>query len=280
MSLPVKIYERQQHHKIFSLIKESLKDMVDARFLAKQLAVRDIKAQYRQSYLGILWAFITPLATAVVWVILNISGTVNVTETGMPYPIFAFAGTLLWSIIVEAINAPMHTTNGARAIISKINIPKEALIISGIYKLLFNSSVKLVLLFVFLFVFSVELHYSVLAVPFLVLGAIFFGTTLGLFIAPFGVLYKDVGKIITFGFQFLMYATPVVYAIPKEGFLKDIMLLNPLTPLINTTREALVGFPITQLTYFFIVLAICVPFFFLGLVFYRISIPIIVERTS
>lgn len=280
MSLPVKIYERQQNHKIFSLIGESLKDMISSRFLARQLAVRDIKAQYRQSYLGVVWAFITPLATALVWVILNSSGTVNVTDTGMPYPIFAFAGTLLWSIMVEAINAPMSSTKGARSILTKINIPKEALIVSGVYKLLFNSSVKIILLIVFLFVFGVGFHLSVLWLPLLVLGAVFFGTTLGLFVAPFGMLYNDVSKIISFGFQFLMYATPVVYIVPNEGILRDIMLLNPLTPLINTTREALVGLPISQLPYFLGVIGVCIPLFFIGLVFYRISIPIIVERVN
>lgn len=280
MSLPVKIYERQQNHKIFSLIGESFKDMISSRFLARQLAVRDIKAQYRQSYLGIVWAFITPLATALVWVILNSSGTVNVSDTGMPYPIFAFAGTLLWSIMVEAINAPMSSTKGARSILTKINIPKEALIVSGVYKLLFNSSVKIILLIVFLFVFGVGFHLSVLWLPLLILGAVFFGTTLGLFVAPFGMLYNDVSKVISFGFQFLMYATPVVYIIPNKGVLRDVMLLNPLTPLINTTREALVGLPISQLSYFLGVIAVCIPLFFIGVVFYRISIPIIVERSN
>ena len=103
MSLPIKVYQRENNHNLFKLLKESLSDMGSSFFLAKQLATRDIKAQYRQSYLGILWAFITPLAIGLVWIFLNKSGTVAISDTGMPYPVFVFTGTIIWSIIVESI---------------------------------------------------------------------------------------------------------------------------------------------------------------------------------
>jgi lipopolysaccharide transport system permease protein len=54
-----------------------------------------------------------PLTTALVWIILNKTGTITVTDTGIPYPVYAFT-TLLWSIIVESINAPMTNTSGAK----------------------------------------------------------------------------------------------------------------------------------------------------------------------
>jgi lipopolysaccharide transport system permease protein len=202
------------------------------------------------------------------------------TNTGIPYPVYVFSGTLLWSIIVESINAPMLNTNAARGILSKINFPKEALIVSGIYKLLLSSLMKVALLFFFLIAYGVEFHSSILLFPLAFLGVVFFGTTIGLFITPLGMLYNDIGKIITMGLGFLMYATPVVYAIPKTGLLKTVMEMNPLTPLILTTRDLLVGQNSDYGMYYMIIIAACVPLFFLGLVFYRISIPIIVERMS
>ncbi|WP_026727820.1 ABC transporter permease [Flavobacterium denitrificans] len=280
MELKTTVYQKTNNKKIGKLLLESLSDMYSSRFLAKQLAVRDIKAQYRQSFLGILWAFITPLSTALVWIILSKSGTVQLTDTGVPYPVFVFSGTLLWSIIIESINAPMVNTNGARGILSKINFPKEALILSGVYKLISNSFVKIIVLLVFLIVYGVGFHASALFFPLAFLGIIFFGTTLGLFITPLGMLYNDVGKIISMGLSFLMYATPVVYAIPKTGLLKTLMEMNPLTPLLLTTRNLLFGQNLDYLTYYFGVFTVCIPLFFLGLVFYRISIPIIVERMS
>ena len=280
MALEVKIYQKENNIKIGRLIKDSLSDIYTSRFLAKQLAVRDIKAQYRQSFLGIFWAFATPLMTAFVWIFLNETGTIQLTETGVPYPVYAFTGTLLWSIIVESINSPTNNTNAAKSILSKINFPKEALVISGIYKLLFNSAIKIVLLIVFVFFYGVGFHTSLLLFPLAVFGAILFGTTIGLFITPIGMLYKDIAKIISIGLGFLMYATPVVYAMPKEGLMRTVMEYNPLTPLILTTRDFVTGATPEYLSYFLILVLTCIPLFFLGLIFYRISIPILVERMS
>jgi lipopolysaccharide transport system permease protein len=280
MELETKIYQKENNSKIGRLLKESFKDLLGSHFLAKQLATRDIKSQYRQSYLGIVWIFITPLTSAFVWIFLSYTGTVQLSDTGVPYPVYVFSGTLIWSMITEAINSPTSSTNAARGIMSKINFPKEALIVSGVYKLLFNSSIKTGLLVVLIFLFGIGFHWTLLLFPFAMLAAILFGTTLGLFITPIALLYNDVGKIISMALSFLMYVTPVVYVIPKGGIMKTIMELNPFTPLILTARDLALGKPPEYLGYFFVIIGISASLFFIALLFYRISIPIIVERFS
>jgi lipopolysaccharide transport system permease protein len=221
-----------------------------------------------------------PLTTALVWIFLNSSGTIKLSDTGIPYPVYAFSGTLIWSIIVASINSPIQNTMASKGILTKINFPKEALIISGIYKLLFDSFIKVILLVILIFAFGVGFHWSLLLLPIALVGAIIFGTTIGLFLTPLGLLYKDISKLITFGMQFLMYVTPVVYAIPSSGIMKTIMVWNPITPIVLTARDLIVGFSPQYLWYFIIVVAVCIPLLFLALVIYRISIPIIVERLS
>ena len=90
MKLETKVYQKENSAHFSKHLKESLADIYTSRFLAKQLTVRDIKAQYRQSYLGIIWAFITPFTTAIVWIFLNSTGTIRLTDTGIPYPVYAF----------------------------------------------------------------------------------------------------------------------------------------------------------------------------------------------
>jgi len=281
MQLETKIYQKENNQNIGKLLKDSITDLYRSHFLAKQLAVRDIKGQYRESFLGILWMFITPLVTALVWIFLSYSGTVTLTETGVAYPVYAFSGTLIWSIITEAINSPTQSTNASKGIISKINFPKEALVLTGIYKLLFNSSVKVVLLFVFVIVYGTGFYLSQLLFPFIILGAVLFGTTIGLFITPISLLYNDISRIIGIGLSFLMYITPVVYAFPKDdGLMKTLMTYNPFTPFILTARDTVTGVEPAFLTYLFGVLLVCVPIFLIALVVYRISIPIIIERSG
>ena len=75
-----------------------------------------------------------------------------------------------------------------------------------------------------------------------------------------------------------MYATPVVYVIPKSGILKTIMEINPLTALVSTIRATLTGQEYEFLSYFIVLGSISFVLFFVGLVIYRVSIPVIVER--
>ena len=280
MQLETKIYQKENSIKLNKLLKATTRDLFGSHFLAKQLAIRDIKSQYRQSYLGVIWAFITPITSALVWIVLNLTGTVTLSDTGVPYPVFVFSGTLIWAIVKESISLPMSNTNAARGIISKINFPKEALILSGIYKLFFNSAIKIGLLVILIFIFGIGFHYSMLLFPLAIIVAVLFGVTLGLFITPIGLIYNDVSKIINMGLGFLMYITPVVYTIPKTGIMKTVMELNPFTPLILTARNLATGNSLDYLNYFFGIFAVSIPLFFIGLLFYRISIPIIVERLS
>ena len=221
-----------------------------------------------------------PLTTALVWIVLNNSGIVKLTQTGVPYPIYAFTGTLIWSIVTDSINSPIVNTNASRSILTKINFPKEALIVKGIYKLIFNSSIKVILLITLMIIFNIKFQISTMFFPFILFCGILFGTVIGLFLAPIGMLYRDISKLITFALRFLMYATPVVYTIPDKGLLRIIMEFNPLTAIIETSRDVLMGTPINYLSYFLLIIFCCIPFLLIGLAFYRFSMPIIVERLS
>ncbi len=139
---------------------------------------------------------------------------------------------------------------------------------------------KLLLVLAIVFAYGVGFHMSLLLFPLAIIGAILFGTTIGLLLTPIGMLYKDIAKIVTMGLSLLMYVTPVVYAIPKEGIMKIIMEWNPFTPFILTARDFVTGLEPVFFMYFICILLVCIPLFFIGLLFYRISIPIIVERLS
>ncbi|MEB3354913.1 MAG: ABC transporter permease [Cyanobacteriota bacterium] len=93
------------------------------RDLSWRLAVRDTSAQYRQSALRVLWALIIPLANTAVWLFLTGSKVVLVAATAIPYPVFVFTGTLLWSILIDALNAPLQQVNANKALLAKINYP-------------------------------------------------------------------------------------------------------------------------------------------------------------
>lgn len=277
--LQIKIYDaNNKKRNLLSLLKEMFTDLYSSLGLAKRLFVRDKSAEYRQSIFGILWAVITPLANAMVWVFLSVSGAVKVSDTGIPYPLYVFLGTMLWSIFSESVQMPLMQTNTSKALISKINFPKEAILVSGLYKTFFNSGVKILIIIVVSAFYGYYPSFGYLGFVVMLLLMVFFGFTLGLLVTPIGMLYTDIGRVIPIALPFLMYLSPVVYRSTGNSSLQVIVDYNPLTPLIKSCRNLLTGGTIENPAYLFGILVGTVTIMLVGWVFYRVSIPIIVER--
>ncbi|MCF6153860.1 MAG: ABC transporter permease [Candidatus Brocadia sp.] len=262
------------------MIREMLGDLAASRELSWRLAVRDICAHYRQAFLGILWAFILPLANTLTWIFLSKTGIIVVRETALPYTVYVFTGTMLWAILMDSMNAPLRQINAAKGMLSKLNFPREALIVSGIYQTLFNATIKIVILIVALIILGIYPGWSLLLFPLGVLSLVLIGTSIGLLIMPVGMLYTDIGRALPLMMQFLMYVTPVVFPMPKEGWAADLFRINPLTPIILTTRDWLTNFSPEYLGYFASVNIIAILLLLFVWVIYRLSMPILIERMS
>lgn len=262
------------------MVREMWGDLMRGRELAWRLAVRDISAMYRQSFLGILWAFIVPLAGTVTWIFLKGSGIVNVSTTDIPYPVYVFTGTMLWSVFMDSLSMPLNQTNSAKAMLSKINFPRESLILSGIYQILFNSGIKVVLILAALMIMGIYPGWSLLLFPLAVFSLMLAGITMGMFITPIGMLYTDIGRGIPIAMQFVMFVTPVVFPIPKSGWVAQVFYFNPMTPIIMTARNWLTNTPAGFLDSFLYVNAVLVVLLFLFWVVYRVTMPVLIERMS
>ncbi len=280
MVLENKVYKSASSYSILQIIKESFAGYKQSFYLAKQLAKRDVRAQYRQSVLGIFWAFAPVLMSASVWIFLNLTGTVRVAETAIPYPLFVVIGTTLWSVFGECLVMSITSVNANKSIITKINFQKEALVTLGVIKLLFNLLIKFGLIIGLMLVYQVPLSLSVLwFIPVLLISMLAF-MSIGVFLTPIAILYHDITRVIPILMQILMYLTPVVYNAPKEGFMRTLMFLNPLTYIVTNLRNTLTGYPIEN-GFFLLIFAVCTLLFsLLAMIVYRIAMPIITERMS
>lgn len=275
----ITIYTAEERgQSIFRLLGEIFKDLPEAHELAQRLFKRNIKAMYRQSFLGFLWALLPPLVTAGVWIFLRSNNVANFGETSIPYPIFIMTGTLLWQMFNESINAPITSVNSNISILIKINIRREGLLLSGIYTLMFNLIIKLGLLAIIFIYFGQGLSSTILMAPLGILAIMLLGFSLGLLLVPVGMLYTDIQKGISLMLPFLMYLTPVIYPMKTEGLFGMIMKLNPMASVITETRNWLTAQPVYDLSTFFIILIASFFLLILGLVIYKISMPMIIER--
>jgi len=260
------------------LLASMARDILAGRELAWRLFVRDVSAQYRQTFLGYIWAFLPPLVASFTFIFLQSQGITNITGTGIPYPAFAMMGTLLWQVFVDAIMSPAGSLNGARAMLAKINFPREAILLAGLYMVLFNFLVRLILVIAVLLWWRIPVSSTVLFFPVAMGSLLLAGFAIGLAILPVSGLYGDVTRAVPMVAQFWMLLTPVLYPPRTEGLASWLAVWNPVSPLIVTARETLTAQPLSLLPAFWIVTACAACAAFLGLVIFRIAMPHLIER--
>jgi len=260
------------------LFKEMWSDLKASRNLAWRLILRDISAQYRQTFLGYFWAIFPPVVTSAVFILLNASKIVNVTDLDVPYTVYVFVGTVFWQVFVDALNAPLKAVSESKSILTKINIPKESLIISGAGQLLFSLGIKLLMLAGVLLFFGIPVKWTVVFLPLSIAALLLLGIMFGILVMPVGLLYKDVQPALLIATSGLVFVTPVAYPPSMGGIVGTIMTHNPVTPLLGSTRDIIFrGIP-ESLAPFFLVLAATLVFLFIGWIIYRLALPIIVEK--
>lgn len=187
---------------------------------------------------------------------------------------------MIWAIFMDAVNAPLQQTIAAKHMLAKINFPREALVVSGIYQTLFNGAIKIALLLAAQLFLGIHPDWRLAWFPLGIVSLILAGTALGLLLTPVGVLYTDIGKSLPLLLQFLMYLTPVVFPMPADGWAALLFRLNPMTPLVLTTRDWLTGFSPQYLGPFFLVNAGVIALLLIVWVVYRAAMPILIERMS
>jgi lipopolysaccharide transport system permease protein len=251
-----------------------------ARELAWRLTIRDFKVLYRNSFAGYLWAFLPPLVASFTFILLRQGGAVNVSDTGgIPYAAFTLTGTILWQVFVDAMMNPLKTMTSCRSMLTKINFPYEALILSPVQMSLINLAIRLLILVPCMIWFQFPIGWSLLLVPVGLIMLVLLGACFGLLLAPLSGLYKDVQMGLAMITTFWMFLTPVVFPNIREGLLGTFMKINPVTYVLGATRDWLTGVANTPyLTGFYIVTLCVIITLIASVILFRILLGRVIER--
>lgn len=262
------------------LLRQMWYDLLASRELAWRLMVRDISAQYRQSVLGIVWAFIPPIVMAAGFTLASQANIVNVGKTDLPYSAYVIFSTALWQTFVESLNGPVDAVIKAKPMLARVNFPREAVILAKVGEVLFNFAIKLLLIVGLFIWYRIGVSWTVIIAPVALIHLIMLGTFLGTLLSPLGVLYQDVSKSLTMVTGFWLFLTPVVYSVPSSGLFGFLIKLNPVTPLLVTTRELATTGIISEPVGFWVVSIITWVGLLLTWIAFRIALPYVIERVS
>lgn len=262
------------------MLKSMWKDLKVSKELAWRLTVRDISAMYRQSLLGITWAFLPPIAMTAAFVFLNQSKVLQTGSGGIPYPAFVLVGMVFWQLFTESLLSPLRIVTSAKVILVKVNFPREALMISAVLQTLFNFGIKFLLVIAVFAWYQLPVPWTVALIPFAVISLVVFGLVLGILLVPLGVLYNDVSQGLSIITTFWLFITPVAYTPGEGGLLASLARYNPVTPLVSIARDWMITGSFAHFNGFLLVSLLSLAAVFLGWVVYRISLPIILDKMS
>lgn len=212
---------------------DAMRDLRRSPRVAWQLFVSNVQARHRRTWLGYLWLLLPTLGTTAVWVYVRSRGVIATGATGLPYVVHALSGMIFWQVFTESLVSPLQQLAANRQLITRSRVPHEALILAGVFETLLNCAVRLVILAIAMAATGVMPGRAIVLVPIGVAALALLGSTLGVFAAPAGLLYDDIGRAMAMLTGFWFFLTPVVYPAPARG----LMRWNPVTPLLETTRQ-------------------------------------------
>lgn len=257
------------------------RDLWQWKALSKILAIRDIQAMYRQSILGILWAFLPPLVLSVGLSVANANGIYKPGETSIPMPAYIFISMTFFQIFFGSVQGPINGLWASKNVLTKVTFPRETVVFGEILKLPITFGIQLLGVIVFFIWFKLPIGWSTFLAPIGLFSMILLGVSIGLWMTPVALLYRDLSSALPILMFLWLGITPVVFP-PNDagGIFATTVRLNPVTPLLVTTRELALSQSLTYPLGFMIVCIGTFALFFSGLIFFRLSMPMVIERWS
>jgi len=267
----IAIYEPDRSIKqgYFTLWKENFQDLKENLWLIRQFFLRDFKGQYSQSLLGIVWAFILPLVTLAIFILLRSSGLFNVGAIEVPYAIYALLGLSFWQLFVTGIVQSTNSLVSAGSMIKKVNFPRETLIFASLGNALFSFTLQMIIVFILFGFYGFVPHWKFVLFPFMLIPIVLLTYGLGFIFSIINGVIRDLGRILGLGLTFLLFITPIAYELPEIGFVATLAGINPLYYLSIAPRDiALTGSLNHPLGYFVSCGLSIVIFFFCWMTFH------------
>jgi lipopolysaccharide transport system permease protein len=213
------------------------------------LVWREIKARYKQTYLGASWAVLRPLVLMVVFAAI-FGGLAGIKSgTDIPYPLFLYAALLPWTYFQSALTSGASSLLNTGPLISKAYFPRLYAPLAAVSAPLVDFFLALTIIFGLFAWFQRVPSWHVVFLPLFVLLALTIGFAAALWLSGLAVRYRDVGFALPFVAQIWMYTTPVIYPVslvPER--LQWLLALNPMTAVIEGSRWSLLGKPAPSVT--------------------------------
>ena len=231
-------------HKWFDL---KLREVWQYRDLIWLNTKRSFTLSYKQTVLGPAWLFISPIFTSIIYTFV-FGGIAGMSTDGLPQILFYLSGTAMWSFFSVCLKSNATTFTANAGLFGKVYFPRLTTPISNVLSTSIRFWIQFLLVIVVLIIYTIRGEVSphwwlFWVIPLIMLHLGTMGMGIGIIISSMTTKYRDLTVLVGFAVELLMYATPVVYPLSqlKDGWMKTIVMINPVTMPIELYRYALLG---------------------------------------
>ncbi|CAM3782585.1 MULTISPECIES: ABC transporter permease [Paenibacillus] len=201
------------------------------RRLIFKLAINDFKSKYVGSYLGIIWAFVQPIATTFVfWFVFQVGLRVGAVSNDVPFALWLILGLVPWFFFSDAVNSATSCFYEYNYLVKKIQFNIGILPIVKIFSAFFVHVAFIILFILIYYSYGGSLDiikilgflYYTFCNILLIIGIVFITSSISVFV-------KDINQVVAIVLQFGMWLTPIMWStelIPNN--LKFLFEINPL----------------------------------------------------
>ena len=216
----------------------NFKEIFEYKDLLYFLILKDIKARYAQSVIGIGWAIIQPLFFMLVFTVI-FGKLANIDSEGVPYQIFSFTALVPWTFFSNAMSDSANSFLGAnRTLITNIYIPRILIPLSATVGKFIDFIISFLILIALLLFYSYFPDQKIVLIFMYIFLMFISAFGFGLILGTMAIQYRDIKYALPFGIQLFMYASPVAYStnmIPEKYHV--IYALNPMVTVVEGFRN-------------------------------------------
>lgn len=248
----------------------NLKEVWNFKELFLIFSWRDIKVRYKQTLIGLAWVIFQPLLTSTIFTIF-FGNLAKIPSGELPYSLFVLTGMIFWSYFSTGLTHASNSMIENEHIIKKVYFPKAILPISGVVTSSVDFLVNLMLWLIIATVMKFGFNpLAILIIPLNILITFSTAAGIGMFLAAVNVKFRDVRYILPFFIQTLMFLTPIIYptTIVRPSY-RFIMALNPMSSVIESSRQLLTAQPHINWLYYLISIISMLVIVFAGLAYFR-----------
>lgn len=218
-----------------------IKQMINHRFLIRNLVSREVRGKYRNAILGYGWTVIEPALLTVVYFFLFFMLVGNPDKL---YSVWVLVGIIVWGCFGKSLQASVTSLTRNKNTIHIVYFPRLVFPITSLMSNLLITLMSCIVIFPIIFVFGLPVTGYLILVPAGVFLSGFLALGLGMMLAPLNCIYRDVEHLTRFIVRAGFFVSPVMWtyemALDRGGF-GELAMLNPMLTPITLARHGLEG---------------------------------------